>query len=95
MRYRVELEELLAFVGKLEAFEARAEAIAGRVDKQVNDLHATWSGAASDAHRSSHDEWMTAATQMREAAASLRAAADNAHRNYTEAVNTNIEMLTS
>jgi WXG100 family type VII secretion target len=95
MKYRVELEELLAFVGKLEAFEAQAESIAGRVDSQVADLHTTWSGAASDAHRACHDEWMAAATQMREAAADLRAAANNAHRNYTDAVKTNIEMLTS
>ena len=32
MHYRVELEELLAFVDKLQAFEAKAEAIASRVD---------------------------------------------------------------
>ena len=44
MRYRVELDELLAFVDKLQSFERRAEAIAARVDRQVADLHTTWSG---------------------------------------------------
>lgn len=95
MKYRVELEGLLAFVGTLEAFETNAEFIAGRVDKRVAELHTAWAGAGSDAHRASHDEWMTAAMRMREAAADLRAAANTAHSNYTDAVTTNIAMLTS
>jgi hypothetical protein len=32
MRYRVELDGLLAFVDKLQAFEQRADAIAAQVD---------------------------------------------------------------
>ena len=95
MKYRVELDELLAFVARLEAFEAKAEAIASRVDRQVADLHTTWSGDASSAHKATHDEWMAGAAQMREAAAELRAAANHAHKNYTDAVTTNIAMLTS
>ena len=95
MRYRVELDELLAFVEKLEAFGTKAEAIASRVDGQVADLHGTWSGSAADAHRSGHDGWMAGATQMRDTAAELKAAANIAHRNYTDAVATNIAMLTS
>lgn len=51
MRYRVELDVLLAFVDKLQSFERRAEAIAARVDRQVADLHTTWSGEAAAAHR--------------------------------------------
>ena len=93
MRNRVELEELLAFVDRLQAFEQHAEAIATRVDGQIVDLHNTWSGNAAAAHRARHDEWMTAATQMREALAQLRAAAHRAHRNYTEAANLNLDML--
>lgn len=93
MRYRVELEELLAFVDRLQAFEQRAEATATRVDGQIADLHNTWSGNAAAAHRARHDEWMAAATQMREALAQLRAAAHHAHRNYTEAAQLNLDML--
>lgn len=94
MRYRVELDELLAFVDKLQFFERRAEAIAARVDRQVADLHITWSGEAAAAHRTQHDEWVSGATQMREALAELRQAADHAHRNYTEAAQLNRDMLT-
>lgn len=93
MRYRVELSELLGFADRLEAFESRAEAAATRVDDQIAALHTTWSGDAADAHRTRHQEWMTAANQMREALAQLRAAAHNAHRNYTGAAQLNVDML--
>lgn len=95
MKYRVELDELLAFVDTLQSFEQRAEAIASRVDGQIATLHVGWSGDAAAAHGASHDEWMAAANQMREALSDLRIAADTAHRNYTDAVRTNLEMLRS
>jgi WXG100 family type VII secretion target len=93
MRYRVELEELLAFVDRLQSFEQRAEAIAARVDGQITTLHGTWAGNASASHRAQHDEWLAAAAQMREALAQLRAAAHNAHQHYTDAARLNVEML--
>lgn len=93
MRYRVELEELLAFADTLQAFERRAEAIGSRVDGQIADLHMSWSGDAAAAHRAQHDEWTAAAAQMREALAQLREAAHTAHRNYTEAAQLNVAML--
>jgi WXG100 family type VII secretion target len=93
MRYRVELEELMAFIDRLQSFESRAEAIAARIDGQVAGLHDTWSGQAAAAHRAQHDEWMAGATQMREAVTQLRAAAHHAHRNYTEAGQLNVDML--
>ena len=66
MRYRVELEELLGFVDRLQSFEQRAEAIAARVDGQIATLHGTWAGNAAAAHRAQHDEWMAGASQMRD-----------------------------
>lgn len=65
MRYRVELDELLAFADKLQAFERRAEALATQIDQRIAGLHETWSGSAATAHRAQHDEWMAGATQMR------------------------------
>lgn len=93
MRYRVELQELLAFVETLQAFEQQGETIAARVDGQIADLHTRWSGDAATAHQAHHDEWKAAATHMREALVQLREAAHTAHRNYTEAVQLNIAML--
>jgi WXG100 family type VII secretion target len=91
-RYRVELEELLAFVDRLQAFEQRAETVAADVDKQIADLHGSWFGNAAEAHQSHHDEWMAAAAQMREALGDLREAASKAHRNYTEVIEINTAM---
>jgi WXG100 family type VII secretion target len=93
MHYRVELEELLAFVDRLQSFEQRAEGVAARADGQIATLHDTWAGNAAAAHRARHDEWMAGAAQMREALAQLRAAADNAHQHYTDAARLNVEML--
>ena len=93
MRYRVELDELLAYADKLQAFERRAEALGAQIDKRIAGLHETWSGNAATAHRAQHDEWMAGATQMREALAELRAAARDAHRHYTDAAQLNVDML--
>ncbi|WP_235672930.1 WXG100 family type VII secretion target [Mycolicibacterium hodleri] len=89
----MELDELLAFADKLQAFERRAEALATQIDQRIAGLHETWSGSAATAHRAQHDEWMAGATQMREALAELRAAAHNAHRNYSDATQLNVDML--
>ena len=94
MRYRVELDGLLAFVDKLQAFEKRAEAIADRVDDQVADLHSSWDGHGASGHLTQHQDWIAAARQMREALVHLQATAHNAHRNYTDAIELNMAMLT-
>jgi WXG100 family type VII secretion target len=65
---------------------------AARVDNQVADLHDSWSGDAASAHLALHDEWKTAATQMREALAELREAARVAHRNCSGVIEVNMAM---
>lgn len=94
MRYKVELNELERFVEKLQAFERHAEAVTARIDGQIAHLHTSWSGDAADVHRAQHDKWVAAAAEMREALTGLREAAHNAHRNYTDAANMNVAMLT-
>lgn len=93
MRYRVELDELLSFVDRLQSFQQRAAGVAARIDGQVEALHATWSGTAAEEHKARHSEWLTASAEMREAVAHLRAAARNAHQNYTDAAQLNVAML--
>jgi WXG100 family type VII secretion target len=94
MRYRVELDELLTFVDKLYTFEQRAESIAARVDEEVAALHESWEGEGAFTHTTLHQEWMGAAQQMREALSQLRGNAHSAHRNYTDAAQLNLAMLT-
>lgn len=91
-RYRVELEELLAFVERLHVFEDRGEQLASGIDNLVNTLGENWSGAAADAHQAEHDKWAAALAQMREAAAQLRRTAEGTHRNYTEVIEINTAM---
>ncbi|MBI3226168.1 MAG: WXG100 family type VII secretion target [Mycolicibacterium cosmeticum] len=92
MHYRVELDELSAFIEKLSNFEQRAESIAADVDAQTTNLHGTWSGSAAASQQERHQEWMAAASTMREAIAELRNAATVAHRNYTKVGETNAGM---
>lgn len=94
MRYRVELDELLVFVDKLQAFEQRADMIAARVDGQVASLHTTWDGHGAAGHLAQHHGWMAAARQMREALAHLKKTAHSAYRNYADAIDLNLAMLT-
>jgi WXG100 family type VII secretion target len=93
MRYRVELDGLLAFVDKLQTFERRADMIAAQVDDRVVGLHESWEGEGASAHSTLHQEWMRAAQQMREALSQLRQAAHSAHCNYTDAAQLNVAML--
>jgi WXG100 family type VII secretion target len=94
MRYHVELDGLVGFVDKLEAFEQRAEAIANRVDGKVADLHNSWEGHGASGHLTQHENWIAAARQMREALVHLKATAHHAHRHYAEAIELNVAMLT-
>ncbi|RDH74898.1 hypothetical protein DVS77_30050 [Mycolicibacterium moriokaense] len=81
MHYRAKLAELLAFVDRQHAFDSRAEAIAAKVDQQIAGLHPSWDGAGAAAHIAMHQEWISAAQQMRDALAHLRDAAHRAHGN--------------
>ncbi|MEN4475752.1 WXG100 family type VII secretion target [Mycolicibacterium cosmeticum] len=90
--YKVDLEVLLAFADKLQAFERRVEELAARVDRQVSELHGSWMGESADAQKARHDEWMQAEAQMRESLTELREAAARAHRNYSEAIAANVAM---
>jgi len=91
-RYRVDLDELLAFAGRLKAFDDRTDELTTAVDRLVTQLHMTWTGDAASAHQGAHDEWKAAAEQMREAVTELTDAAQKAHQNYTEVIDTNTAM---
>jgi WXG100 family type VII secretion target len=91
-RYSIDLDELLAFVGRLEKFNDRAEDIASTVDREVAQLHSAWSGLGADAEKQYHQTWTRLATEMREAANRLHHYAQDAHRNYTDVAVLNSSM---
>jgi uncharacterized protein YukE len=76
-RYSVELDELLAFVDRLDQFNKRSEAIARAVDQEITELHGTWSGLGADAETQYHATWMKLAEEMRSGADYLRKTALN------------------
>jgi len=94
-RYTVDLEQLATFVQKLAAFNARAEQLAAALDAQVEAVRGDWLGIAADTHAEYHRLWSAAEARMRESVLQLRQAADHAHRNYSEAVQCNLDMLRS
>ncbi len=90
--YRVNCDDLLNFTVKLQRFSERAEKATQDADKVVMSLHETWSGEAAAAQMAHHEAWTRAASEMHDALAELRKAAERAHHNYTGAAQTNSEM---
>jgi WXG100 family type VII secretion target len=91
--FSVDLPELSAFVERLASFERRAEELATAINAQIDALHGgNWSGAAAQAHRARHDEWVADEAQMRGALAKLQAISSQAHSNYGSAATTNTAM---
>jgi uncharacterized protein YukE len=90
--YSVDLDELLAFVDRLDRFTKRSESIAMAVDQQITELHGTWSGLGADSEKQYHETWMKLAGEMRATADSLREAAKVAHGNYTDVAALNSAM---
>ncbi|MCY7402241.1 MAG: WXG100 family type VII secretion target [Nocardioides sp.] len=64
----------------------------GRARRQVAKLHDSWEGLAATAQREAQREWEQGLSSMRQALAELRAAADQASRNYTSAADANRSM---
>lgn len=90
--FRADLVALSDLVARLEAFDARAEALAADLDSQVRRLHGEWAGRSADAHLAAHREWLAGARQMRAAAGELRSAVAVARANYAAAVSANARM---
>lgn len=91
-RYSVDLDELLAFAERLRMFNRRAEEIAEATDREIAELHGTWAGLGAESEKQYHETWMSLAGEMRESAERLRAAANDAHRNYTDVAALNSSM---
>jgi WXG100 family type VII secretion target len=91
-RYAVDLDELMAFAGRLAQFTRRAEEIAKAVDQEIAQLHGTWAGLGAEAEKHYHETWMRLAGEMRESAEQLRMTAHDAHRNYTDVAALNSSM---
>lgn len=88
----IDLDDLDAVIGDVQACEDELEAIIGDLDRRMATLHDTWEGDAATAHTAAHQEMARGMRAMRQALVDLRAAARSAHGNYTAAGETNLSM---
>lgn len=84
------LDEVMAKIGGLVGFIT--DSLEG-LDQRLAAAHQSWSGQAADAHATAHTTWAASAQQAREGIDAMRAAAANAHEQYSDALATNLRML--
>ena len=90
--FRVDPQALADAVQRMAEFQRYAEDMLTEIDSLVSNLHTTWSGQGAAAHAEAHRHWARGEEMMREALAQLRTAGATAHRNYTDAMSTNLAM---
>jgi WXG100 family type VII secretion target len=90
--YRVDLVHLAQVIDQLDRFDRYLESALEQADRQVNQVHGTWTGQAAQAHLAAHDEWKRGAVDMRDGLATMRSIASTAHGNYTDAATVNAQM---
>ena len=91
-KYAVDLGELQDRVDEMSEFERHIERALTHLDGVVDRLHLTFTGQAADAHRDAHRQWTAGMKEMKHGLEEIRAAADRAHTNYTNAVQANARM---
>ena len=91
-RFVADLDELRRVVQQLTRGDGDLRELVGDLDRSVDALHLTWSGAAAEAHRSAHRAWADGFREMRAGLEVMRRAADTARDNYETAATTNARM---
>ena len=90
--FRVDPQALADAVQRMAEFQRYAEDMLTEIDSLVSNLHTTWTGQGAAAHAEAHRHWARGEEMMREALAQLRTAGATGHRNYTDAMSTNLAM---
>ncbi|WP_442942816.1 WXG100 family type VII secretion target [Nocardia sp. NBC_01503] len=90
--YRVDLVGLGRLVDATATLETTIEDAVTAAEKQIDELHVSWTGAAAVAHREAHEARMRAIAEMRAALAQLRAKLTTAQEAYGVVGPTNTEM---
>lgn len=90
--FAIDPDELDAVVADIARTEAALETLTNDIERQIAKLHLSWEGLAAQAQREAQREWEQGLMTMRQALAELRAAADQASRNYNDAADANRSM---
>jgi WXG100 family type VII secretion target len=73
-------------------FGREVDEVLEEIDRAMAALRANWEGQASETQQQSQQQWEDGAEQMRTSLEALRKVAENAHKNYTDAVDKNGKM---
>ena len=87
--YDVDLAELEAAIGLLDASRATLADRIAALESTVAEGCRDWTGAAQAAHEAAHQRLMSGAAELQSALAGLRAVAKHAHASYAAAADAN------
>ncbi|WP_327141138.1 WXG100 family type VII secretion target [Nocardia sp. NBC_01327] len=80
--FRVDLDGLQQLIDGAAKLETTIEDAVSTIEKQVDELHVNWDGAAAIAHKGAHDERIAAINEMRQALGALRDKLNTARTAY-------------
>ncbi len=88
----VDFPELQGAIDHMAEFGRGVTEVLEEIDQAMAALRANWAGEGSEAQAESQRQWNDGAEQMKTSLEQLRKAAENAHKNYTDAVDKNGKM---
>jgi WXG100 family type VII secretion target len=89
--FTVDADELSYAVERMAACGSALHELAADLERRVASLHIPWQGEAAAAHQVAQGEWEHGFRTIREALTTMQNAARVAHRNYTAAVEANLQ----
>ncbi len=91
--FTVDLDHLDQVTGRIKAFAGLLTEHLSELDQRAGQLIQSWSGEAASAYSAAHQEWSTAAAEIRDGLTSIETAAQFAHGNYGTALKGNKGMF--
>ncbi|MFI2839736.1 WXG100 family type VII secretion target [Mycolicibacterium sp. PDY-3] len=88
----VDFPQLQGAIDHMAEFGREVAEVLEEIDQAVAALRANWEGQASDTQAQTQQQWEDGAEQMKKSLESLRHVADNARKNYADAVDKNGKM---
>lgn len=88
----VDFPQLQGAIDHMAEFGREVAEVLEEIDQAVAALRANWGGQASDTQAQTQQQWEDGAEQMKKSLESLRQVADNARKNYADAVDKNGKM---
>ncbi|MGK2867064.1 MAG: WXG100 family type VII secretion target [Mycobacterium sp.] len=88
----VDFPQLQGAIDHMAEFGREVAEVLEEIDQAMAALRANWEGQASETQQQSQQQWDDGAEQMKTSLEALRTVAENAHKNYTDAVDKNGKM---